>query len=296
MEELELTVTNGSMVFDGFDASIVSFDNTANRAIVKINRWDANAPALGKFLRSTWQDVGSPGSGHWTFRHSSFYSSAQEAQDAPEADVIQSGTISRRNGTLPAPTGLIVTSIDGQSIALSWNPVAGAAEYRLLFMAVGKMTTYRSRADSPGTTGTLWVPGPGEHLVAVRAVDSDDHAGLRSAGVPFTAQLDAPNLIWLGFASATGGAASLNIAWSVPQKSNTGFTYDLYRSTAENGTYEKITTTVSKSFNNENLGLGTDYWFYLVAHTPYGFTSGPSAKYRFTTLSEGESGILVGLE
>ncbi|MEU1072945.1 MULTISPECIES: PHB depolymerase family esterase [unclassified Streptomyces] len=84
--------------------------------------------------------------------------------------------------SLPAPTGLTTTGAGTNTIALAWNPVAGAASYDV-YRDGGRAntvpvagTTYTDSGLAPGTT----------HTYTVAAVDGSGAMGARSAPVTAT--------------------------------------------------------------------------------------------------------------
>ncbi|SDT82410.1 esterase, PHB depolymerase family [Streptomyces sp. TLI_053] len=82
---------------------------------------------------------------------------------------------------LPAPSGLTATVTGGDTVALGWQPVTGAASYRV----------FRDGAPVADPTGTTWtdsgLSAGTAYGYAVAAVSADGTAGTRSAAVTVTA-------------------------------------------------------------------------------------------------------------
>ena len=54
--------------------------------------------------------------------------------------------------------------------------------------------------------------------------------------------------------------------------------YSVYRSTSKNGTYKKIYTTKYLQYTDKKAEVGTKYYYYIKAVTPYGDYSKPTGK------------------
>ncbi len=54
--------------------------------------------------------------------------------------------------------------------------------------------------------------------------------------------------------------------------------YSIYRSTSKNGTYKRIYTTKYLKYTDKKAEVGTKYYYYVKAVTPYGDVSKPSSK------------------
>lgn len=84
------------------------------------------------------------------------------------------------DGDLPAPTGLSVTGTTGTSVALSWDPVDGAASYR-----VYRDGTPTGSPSAASFTDTGLLPGT-TYAYTVAAADSDGVAGAAAPAVSAT--------------------------------------------------------------------------------------------------------------
>jgi hypothetical protein len=169
-----VTGNNGVINTDGTDPNAIN-DNAqwTNRAVDLLSEsgYDAMtvSAALGEFLarrsldpseaaiaRAAMARAGEPPVGRpWSVREES----------------TTGGT-----GTLPAPTGLKVVKADADSITITWEPVPGAASYRL----------YRATGDNVGTSldtvGVFSGLQPDtSYPLSVAAMGSTGKAGTRSA-------------------------------------------------------------------------------------------------------------------
>lgn len=134
------------------------------------------------------------------------------------------------SATLPAPTGLAVTSTTSSSASLSWNQVDGAASYNVYrggTQVNAGAVTGTGYTDSGLTAGTAYT-------YTVAAVDSSDAVGTRSAPVT---------------ATTTGTAAHC-------------FTDNNYNQVVAGRAHQTAGTTYANG-SNQNMGL----WNTFVTHT-----------------------------
>ena len=173
--------------------------------------------------------------------------------------------------TMGQPTGLAVKSKDADSVTLTWNPVAGAAGYRI----------YRSGASqnvgqSIDTTAEIGGLQPAEtYTFTVRAMDSSGKTGAASSGLKVVTsdlKLSAPS--GLKVESTTKTTATL-----VFNKVAGAAGYRLYMSGVANNVGSSVDTRGIIS----NLKPGKKYTFHVRAVSPSWALGPKSANATGTT-------------
>jgi beta-lactamase superfamily II metal-dependent hydrolase len=77
---------------------------------------------------------------------------------------------------------------------------------------------------------------------------------------------------------ATPGTGRITVTWSA-STDNVGVTgYEVWRSSTQNGTYSRVTTTTSLSYTNLSVNRGQTFWYYIRATDAAGNFSASSAK------------------
>jgi len=182
-----------------------------------------------------------------------------------DGETAQSATITGKTLTEPiAPTGLTLTDITSTGCTLSWNAVSGNNKYdvydgggRYAYNVSGTSTSISSL--SPGYTYDFTV-------ITKRFVDdyfdeSDDSTAL----TVITPASDAPQHF-----VGTASSGQVQFTWSKLTGANR---YDIYKSTSQNGTYDKCFGTTETSIDWIYYASGT-YYFKIVASTSGGDTVG----------------------
>ncbi len=160
-------------------------------------------------------------------------------------------------GPPPAPTGLAATAGNAQA-SLTWNTSSGASSYNVYRSTTnnGPYTKIIGVA-STGYTNTGLTNGTAYYYV-VTAVNSSGESGNSNQA---TATPLAPPLPPGGL-TATPGNAQVALTWNT---SSGASSYNVYRSTTNNGPYTKVTGVASTSYTNTGLTNGTTYYYVVTA-------------------------------
>lgn len=141
-------------------------------------------------------------------------------------------------------------------------------------------------ADADGTAGCsgqgTWPDDPdgiAEALVnalrAAQAVSSTPPPPPPDPTVPLTPSLT----------SATGGASSVTLTWTVPADGGSAITgYEIWRGTASGAEALVTTVGVQQSYEDTDVGPGTTYWYQVAAVNAIG--SGPRSNELSAALAE----------
>lgn len=168
-----------------------------------------------------------------------------------------------------APTGLTGHAITSTSVQLSWQPVAGAAGYRIWESGVAQVV-----GDSFTAGGQVGGLQPGtSYTFSVSAESDSGQDGPKSAGVTVrtpSLAVSAPTGVRVNNVQRT----SASVIWNLVPGAET---YDVY------GNGIKRATVRGNQSTQGGLKPGTRYAFYVVAHSIGGGTSRPSATATITT-------------
>jgi fibronectin type 3 domain-containing protein len=164
----------------------------------------------------------------------------------------------------PAPANLAAVASDAQ-VALSWNPVPGAASYTLKRsetaggpyapIASGlAATTYLDAAVANGT--------PYYYVVSATNLAGEGPNSAEVSATPMAAPPAAPtNLV------AVAGDGAVSLSWTA----STGATsYTVKRATTPGGPYAVLASTAAASLTDTDVVNGTWYYYIVVAVNPGG--------------------------
>lgn len=199
-----------------------------------------------------------------------------ETSDTQEVHIDNSGS------AIGTPV-LNVDSVASTSIDFSWDPVPGATGYRIYQRESSAATFGAPVADVGDTTNSRTIGSltPGTEydfiLVATDGTVYNDSSAVTRTTSAATSPPDAPT----GVSAAAVSDTEITVSWTAP----TGATsYEVRRSTSENGTYTAVGTPDGSPFEDTGLSPNTEYWYEVYAVNSAG-TSPASARVSATTLT-----------
>ena len=170
-------------------------------------------------------------------------------------------TVNEKPVTVGQVTGAAVTSVSDKQLKLTWKTVSGATGYEV-YRATAKNGTYQkiktlsstSYADTGVTTGETY-------YYKIRAYVTSQ--GKNTYG-EFSSSVSAKAVPAVTSAAVTSAAYNqLKVTW----KKISGATgYEIYRSTAKNGTYQKIKTLSSTSYTDKSVTTGKTYYYKIKVY------------------------------
>ena len=175
--------------------------------------------------------------------------------------------------TLEAPTNVVAAKTATTTIRVTWGSVEGATHYDLFRMDTSAQTLIKVArisstvyTDAQLTTGRSYT----YHVVSAATEKEAELLSLPSLESNTVAlALQQPQNVTVSNVDVT----KLRIAWD-PVVNATQYT--LYRSTAQNGTYKKVTTLTDTKYTNTGLAKGTIYYYKVQAlgidavyHSPF---------------------------
>ena len=182
--------------------------------------------------------------------------------------------------SMKAPTvTLKKTAID--QVKVSWKKVTGASGYEIL-RATGKSGTYETVGTVTGETLSYTdTVAPGKtYYYKVKAVCKDGEGELTDVGTMPAGKVSGVKNIKLAFATPAvtaklgsvgtadyeTGVVSFHRAVKLSWKAVSGATgYEVYRSTAKNGTYELVDTVAAPACTDEGVEIGKTYYYKVRA-------------------------------
>ena len=230
--------------------------------------WNAVSGATGYYVyRSTSGDgpytrVDSPAAASYTdtglTSATTYYYRVSTHNGVAEGE--QSSAVSAT--TLPAaPAGLTVGAVAADSITLSWNAVSGATGYYVYRSAAGDGTyafagsaTAAAYTDTALTGGTTYYYKVSAHKSGVE--------GAQASAVSATTLPAAP-IVSLGTVSAD----SVSLSWNTVSGAAG---YYVYRSTAADGTYDKVGSPDGNTYTDTGLTATSAYYYKVSAHNSGG--------------------------
>ena len=158
-----------------------------------------------------------------------------------------------------APTGLAGTTGNAQAM-LSWNPVSGATAYNVKRLTTVGTPYYATVATVTGTSATnAGLVNAFTYSYVVTAV-SPGGVSANSATLMLTPS--GPPPIPAGVTAASDTFARIDLAWT---PSYAATSYNIYRSTALNGTYALLANSVNPFYIDSGLVNGTTYYYEIAA-------------------------------
>ena len=173
-------------------------------------------------------------------------------------------------GSLPAPTGLAVTSTTNSSIALSWSAVSGAASYDVYRNGALAGTTSATAFTDTGLTAST------SYSYTVAAVDSTGTSGSLSSPVTGTTTgtsgggLSAPT----GLAVTGTTSSTVSLSWTAVTGAAS---YHVYRNGGLSG------TATGTTYTDTGLAASTSYTYTVAAVSSGGAEGTASAPVTGTT-------------
>jgi len=171
-----------------------------------------------------------------------------------------------------APANFQTSSVTDNSVNLTWNIVNAASGYniyRSLNVNSGYEKINTNLIASNVFTDTNVSQNTTYYYKVSAIFDSDESA--QSAGITVITRLIAPNGVQISSTTLT----SINLTWNSVSGANK---YNIYRSTSENGTYNKINLTdiTLCSYSDNGLPSNTVYYYKIsaVAGSTEGMLSG----------------------
>lgn len=177
---------------------------------------------------------------------------------APDSGYAQSAVA----GAPPAPTG--VSATDGtytDRVRVTWNEVPGATRYEIYRdTSAGGIFPLRGTSDTPSFDDTDVIPGR-TYWYRVRACNPSGCSVLSAADSGYAEPVipDTPSGV-----SATDGTYEDRVQVSWNEVSGAA-TYEIYRATAQDGTYTKIGEDPTSPYDDTNVTVGTTYWYKVKA-------------------------------
>jgi len=169
--------------------------------------------------------------------------------------------------TIPsAPSSLAATAGNAQ-VALTWSASTGATNYNLKRSTTngGPYTTITSPTTTSYTDKNL-TNGTAYFYVVTAVNSAGESSNSTQANATPVAPTNPPPTTTIPSAptnfSATAGNAQISLTWSA----STGATsYNVKRSTTNNGPYSTITSPTTTSYADKNLTNGTPYFYVVTA-------------------------------
>lgn len=157
----------------------------------------------------------------------------------------------------PAPSNLSVTSLNWESLRISWNAVAGASGYEV-WRSMSESGTYEIIRMLTGTSCTNSSLSRGtRYYYKVRSYNNTPYGSFPSS--PFSAKRAGVPLLWPYISAVTAvSGTSLRITWRTVSGASG---YELWRSRSSSGTYRRVYAGSGTSFTNTGLTAGTPYYY-----------------------------------
>lgn len=163
-----------------------------------------------------------------------------------------------------APTGLTGTAGNAQAV-LSWNPVSGATSYNLKRLTTVGTPYYATVATVTGTTCTnTGLVNAYPYSYVVTAVGPQGES-TNSPTLMLTAS--GPPPVPAGVTATADTFARIDLAWTASYGATS---YTISRSTALNGPYTNLATSLYPFFTDSGLTSGATYYYIISATSPEG--------------------------
>jgi fibronectin type 3 domain-containing protein len=193
-------------------------------------------------------------------------------------------------GLPAAPTGASASPLSETSVHVSWNAVAGAANYIVYrsdaangeYVAISGAV---SGTDTSYTDTGLQASATYYYKVAARSVY--DETGDQSSSVSVTiAAPETPT----GVSASAQSSTSIQVSWTAVSGASE---YYVYRATSNDGEYSQIASTASTFYTNTGLPSTTTYYYKVAAQNGIG-TSSQSSSVSATTPSQPARRAVMG--
>lgn len=163
--------------------------------------------------------------------------------------------------TLNTVSNLKVSQATYNSVKLTWNKVSGATGYEV-YRATSKNGKYTkvSTVKTNTYTNSKLTLGKSYYykVVAIRKIGSQTYKSAYSGILTGKPRLSTPTI-----KSISSGKKSLKVYWN---KVSGASGYEVYRATSQNGTYKKVKTTSSTSFQEKKLSSKKKYYYKVRAY------------------------------
>jgi len=177
---------------------------------------------------------------------------------APDSGYAQSAVA----GAPPAPTGVSATDgIYTDRVRVTWNEVPGATRYEIYRdTSAGGIFPLRGTSTTPSFDDTDVIPGR-TYWYRVRACNVSGCSVMSAADSGYAEPVipDTPSGV-----SATDGTYEDRVRVSWNEVSGAA-TYEIWRATAQDGTYSKIGEDSTSPYDDTNVTVGTTYWYKVKA-------------------------------
>ena len=159
--------------------------------------------------------------------------------------------------TTDTPTGLTVSVLSSSELSLKWSAESGANSYNIYqatdataeFSKIGTTTSASYKVSGLTHSTAFWYK--------ITAVNSAGESPLSAFATTATKLVSPTNLTALPVSNN-----QIDLGWdSLPWATS----YNIYRSTSMNGTYRRVSTVMTNSYQNKLLSGGTTYWYKVTA-------------------------------
>jgi fibronectin type 3 domain-containing protein len=208
-----------------------------------------------------------------------YYKVSALGSDGVEGALSNSATASTPEDPLPAPQGLSAAALSSASIGLSWDPVEGAASYKVYRSGSGdgnyaaldtsSTTSYTNSSLAPSTA----------YYYKVSAIASGGAEGALSLFAMAATPAEPPPAPQNLSASALS-SSSIAITWTAVTGA---VSYKIYRSGTATGTFAEIGNSAAASYTNTGLAVSTAYYYKVSAVDSAGTEGALSAAASATT-------------
>lgn len=181
--------------------------------------------------------------------------------ESSQSDLVESTTFIH----MTVPTGITLEALSATKIRVTWNAVTGAKKYRLvraltetgIYEDIGKSatTTYTDTGLDPNTTYYYKISAKGD---AGESDQSQPKFATTKLPAPDTPQ----NLRALALT-----ATSIKIEFDAAVNANG---YNIYWSKTATGTFDKLTSIGSTTYDHNNLSPSTTYYYKVSAYNDEG--------------------------
>ncbi len=193
------------------------------------------------------------------FGQTYYYQVVATVQDGTDTKTVSSAKVSYKH-VVAYVTNLKATSLNYNTVKLTWNKVKGATGYVVKY-STSKNGSYKTLADI--TSNTYKTTGLNPHQtyyfkVAAKYVDA---LGTYYSSEPIVSVKPVLNKV-TSFKVTSSTYNSVSLSW---KKTSDATLYYVYRSLKPSGGYKKIATTTRTYYKNSYLNTGTTYYYKVVA-------------------------------
>ncbi len=177
------------------------------------------------------------------------------------------------------PTAVTATATGPTAIDVQWQDVTDETGYAIERSADG--TTWSKIGTTDADITTYSDTSVTENNTYQYRISATNAGGFSAPSVPADATTPgAPPSTITDLRGSSPSRGKVSLAWSAATDSGgSGLAgYEVWRATAEFGTYAKVATTTTTSYSASKLKRGATYWFYVIAYDHAGNRSAPSNK------------------